>query len=42
MISDYFEDPTFQDLWFGIYDENNIRYAWYNVNEFKEVIIGFR
>ena len=36
MISDYFEDPTFQDLWFGIYDENNIRYAWYNVNEFKE------
>ena len=36
MISDYFKDPTFKDLWFGIYDENNIRYAWYNVNEFKE------
>ena len=36
MISDYFKNPTFEDLWFGIYDENNIRYAWYNLNEFKE------
>ena len=36
IIKDYFEDPIFQDLWFGIYDENNIRYAWFNMNEFKE------
>ena len=36
MINDYFQDPIFNDLWFGVYDENNIRYAWYNINEFKE------
>ena len=36
IIKEYLQDPVFQDLWFGVYDENNIRYAWYNVNEFKE------
>ena len=36
IISDYFEDPIFNDLWFSIYDENDIRFAWYNINEFKE------
>ena len=35
-VSLYFEDPIFQDLWFGIYDEDNIRYAWSNINEYKE------
>jgi len=35
-VSLYFEDPIFQDLWFGIYDEDNIRYAWLNINEYKE------
>ena len=36
IIQDYFQNPVFEDLWFGVYDENNIRYAWYNINEFKE------
>ena len=35
-VSIYFEDPIFKDLWFGVYDEDNIRYAWWNVNEYKE------
>ena len=35
-VSLYFEDPVFQDLWFGIYDKDNIRYAWWNINEYKE------
>ncbi len=36
IIQDYFKNPVFEDLWFGIYDENNIRYGWMNINEFKE------
>jgi len=35
-VSLYFEDPVYQDLWFGIYDKDNIRYAWFNINEYKE------
>ena len=35
-VSIYFEDPIFQDLWFGVYDEDNIRYAWWNINEYRD------
>ena len=36
IIQDYFQNPVFEDLWFGVYDENNTRYGWHNINEFKE------
>lgn len=36
IIIDYFQNPAFQDLWYGVYDENNVRFGWYNVNEFKD------
>ena len=31
-----FEDPVFNNLWFGLYDNQNIKYGWFHVNEYKE------
>ena len=31
-----FEDPIFNNLWFGLYDNQNIKYGWFHVNEYKE------
>ena len=35
-VFSYFENPIFQDLWFGIYDKKGIKYGWSNFNEYQK------
>ena len=35
-VFSYFENPIFQDLWFGIYDKKRIKYGWTNFNEYQK------
>lgn len=35
-IREYMQDPIFVDLWFGIYDQHNEKYGWWNANEYRE------
>ena len=35
-IHEYMQDPIFVDLWFGIYDQHNEKYGWWNANEYRE------
>ncbi len=35
-ILEYFEDPIFNDLWFGIYDQNDQKYGWWHTEEYRE------
>ena len=32
----YFDNPIFNNLWFGIYDQNDQKYGWWNAREYRE------
>ena len=35
-IYGYLSDPIFDNLWFGIYDQNDQKYGWWNAKEYRE------